>query len=80
MSDELDEQIEAYEALLPQIKREHGSAWVLMADRKLVKTFSAFGDAARYAHEHFGETQVLIRHTDSKTTETAPYIHVHAEG
>ena len=73
MPDVLDEQIEAYEALLPEIKRDHG--W----DRRLVATFEGFSAAAAYAHDHFGKRQVLIRHTDSRKIETAPFIHVHAE-
>ena len=32
MRDALDEQIEAYEALLPSIRKQHGSVWVLIAD------------------------------------------------
>ncbi len=79
MPDVLDEQIEAYEALLPTIKRQHGSTWVLITDRRLVGTFRAFADAARYAREHFAREPVLIRHTDGKSLETAPYIHVRPE-
>jgi hypothetical protein len=79
MPDDLDEQIEAYEALLPQIKKEHGSVWALIAERRLVKTFAAFGDAARYAHENFGKRPVLIRHTDSRKVETVPYLHAARE-
>ena len=80
MRDDLDEQIEAYETLLPTIRREHGSVWVLVADKKLIKTFPVFSDAARYAREHFGKQQALIRHTDERKIESAPFIHVHAEG
>ncbi len=79
MRDTLDEQIEAYEALLPDIKKQYGSAWVLIANRQLVATFNAFGDAAKYAHDHFGDEPVLIRHTDSRKMESAPFIHVHTE-
>jgi hypothetical protein len=79
MRDALDEQIEAYEALRPTIKRDFGSVWVLVADRQLVRTFPAFSAAARYAREHYSKQQVLIRHTDEKKLETAPFIHVHVE-
>ncbi|HEY1425548.1 MAG TPA: hypothetical protein VGF50_02645 [Caulobacteraceae bacterium] len=78
MPDALDEQIEAFEALLPDIKRRYGSAWVLVADRKLISTFPAFAAAARYASEHFGRRPVLIRHTDEKPVESAPFVHVRA--
>ena len=80
MPDALDEQIEAYEALLPEIREKHGSVWALVANRKLVATFTAFSEAAKYAHQHFGKTPVLIRHTDSRKMETAPFIHMRTEG
>lgn len=80
MRDALDEQIESFEALLPNIKKKHGSVWALIADQKLVATFKAFRDAAQYARDHFGKQAVLIRHTDSRKMETAPFIHVHSEG
>ena len=77
MPDVLDEQIEAFEALLPAIKKDHGPVWVLIADRRLVETCAAFPEAARYAREHFGKQPVLIRHTDEKALETAPFVQVH---
>lgn len=80
MRDALDDQIEAYEALLPRIKMEHGSVWAVVADRQLVKTFLAFPDAARFAREKFGKAPVLIRHTDERKVETAPFLHVNSEG
>jgi hypothetical protein len=79
MADQLDIEIQAYEALLPAIKRQHGSVWALIAKGELVATFGVFGDAARYAVERFGRTPVLIRHTDSRRTETAPFIPIPAE-
>ena len=75
MRDALDDQIEAYEALLPTIKKTYGSVWALVAGRKLIETFAEFPAAARYAIEHHGGEQVLIRHTDEQA-ETAPYVHI----
>jgi hypothetical protein len=77
VADVLDEQIEAFEALLPAIKRDRGPTWVLIADKRLIETFKTFPAAARYAREHFGAQPVLIRHTDEKALDTAPYVHVH---
>lgn len=79
MTDDLDAQIEAYEALLPGIRKDHGSVWVLVADKQLVKTFPAFAPAARYAKAHFGQKPVLIRHTDERAVESAPFVQVHVE-
>lgn len=79
MTDDLDAEIAAFEKLLPTIRREHGSVWALMADRQLVKTFPAFPAAARYAGEHFGRRPVLIRHTDQRAFETAPFVQIHPE-
>lgn len=76
MPDALDEQIKAYEALLPEIKKQHGSTWVLVARRKLVSTFKDFSGAVRYANAHYGAEAVLIRHTDERTTESAPFLQV----
>ena len=75
MRDALDEQIEAYQAMLPDIRSQHGSVWALVADRKLVSCFPDFSAAARYADEHYGTKQVLIRHTD-EAPEMAPYVHI----
>jgi hypothetical protein len=74
--DALDEQIAAYQTLLPQIKRDHGSVWALVARSKLVSTFREFSAASRYAHRNFQGEQVLIRHTDEQPVETAPFVHV----
>jgi hypothetical protein len=75
--DALDEQIAAYETLLPQIKRDYGSVWVLVARSELVSTFREFSAASRYARQNFQGEQVLIRHTDAQPVETAPFVHVH---
>lgn len=73
MPDALAEQIEAYRNLLPQILREHGSVWAVIADRQLVSTFKDFADAAKYANERYPDQQVLIRHTE-KREEFVPFI------
>lgn len=75
----LAKEIEAYKALLPSIKAKHGHVWALVANCELAGTFPAFGDAARYAAQHYGKRPVLIRHTDSRGVETAPFLHVHSE-
>lgn len=74
--DALDEQIAAYEDLLPRIKREYGSVWALVAHQELISTFAEFSAASRYARKHLGAEQVLIRHTDERPVETAPFIHI----
>ena len=79
MADALDEQIEAFQALLPEIKARHGSTWVLIADRQLVGAFPSFPAAARFASETYGRQEVLIRHTDERLAESAPFVQVHVE-
>lgn len=74
--DALDEQIAAYEALLPGIKRDHGAVWALVAHKELISTFQEFSAATRYAREHLPGEQVLIRHTDERPFETAPFLHI----
>lgn len=73
MPDALAEQIEAFRNLLPQILREHGSVWAVIADRRLVSTFKDFADAAKYANDRYPNQQVLIRHT-AKREEFVPFI------
>lgn len=80
MRDALDDLIDAFEARLAAIKAEHGHRWVLFDPGHQVVAFSAFAEAARYAREHYGRTTVLIRHTDERAIETAPFIHVANEG
>lgn len=76
----LDREITAYRSLLPEIKRKYGSAWALVANSELVSTFANFSAAAKYARENYGAQAVLIRHTDEKELETAPFAHVRTEG
>lgn len=78
MPDTLSEQIEAYEALHADIKREHGSVWVIVAGSKVVSTFKELSSAVRYANTHFGEEPVLIRHTDERRRESAPFVQLRA--
>ena len=73
MPDALDEQLDAYQGLLPELKKNHGSVWALVAHRELIGTFQDFGAAARYAVQHLSHEQVLIRHTDERL-ETVPFI------
>jgi len=78
MRDALDQQIDYFEANLKTI-RQGGAGWVIVADRKYVQTFAGFSEAAKYAREHYGHQPVLIRHTDERAIETAPYIQAHYE-
>lgn len=76
MGDALDDQIDAYEGMLPHIRRTYGSVWVLVAHRELISTFKEFAAASKYAREHLAGEQVLIRHTDERAVETAPFVHI----
>ena len=78
MRDTLDELIDAYAALLPSIEKQR-PAWVLVADRQSIRTFASFSAAARYARENYGKRQVLIRHTEERELESAPFVRVHVE-
>lgn len=78
MRDPLDELSDEYEKHLPRIVREHGHGWVVFAGDDDVSRFDAFPAAARYARQKYGIRQVLIRHTDERVEESAPFLHVHA--
>lgn len=69
----LSREIEAYQALLPEIKSKHGAVWALVADARLVQVFEEFDQAAKYADDQFPNDQVLIRHT-SEHRGIAPFI------
>lgn len=71
----LKREIEAYESMLPDIRRDHGSVWVVMVHEKLVETFRAFADAARFVDANYQDQQVLIRHTDQHK-ESAPFVEI----
>lgn len=75
---DLDREIQAYEQLLPTIRKSHGPGWAMVANCAFVNTFSSFAIAVKYARENFGTQEVLIRHTDERAQETAPFLHVHA--
>jgi hypothetical protein len=75
MRDALDDQIEFYEARLPDIKEKYGAAWVLVAHLEVVQAFPKFEAAAQYAQEHLGGEQVLIRHTEEAAL-TAPFVDI----
>lgn len=79
MRDALDEQIEAFEALRPEIRARLGPVWVLMADGDVIGTFNAFVDAARHARAKCALQSILIRHTDEREVETAPFLHLASE-
>lgn len=73
--DVLDDQIAAYEAMLPSLQQKHGDVWVIVAAEKLAGTFEKFADAAQYVKQHLGAQQVLIRHTHEAAL-TAPFVHI----
>ena len=59
-------EIEAFERMLPDIRAQHGSAWVLMAHQTVQGAFRSFDAAARRAMDGFAGQQVLIRHTSEE--------------
>lgn len=79
MRDALDDLTEAYEQLLPRIISQHGHGWVVFAGADSINRFAAFPQAARFARKRYGKRQVLIRHTDERPIEVAPFIEVHSE-
>lgn len=75
MRDALDEQIETFNSLLPELRDTYGEVWALIVNRQLVGTFKEFANAARYVIEHQITERLLIRHTYQKL-ETAPFVHI----
>lgn len=79
MRDALDDLALAFEQLLQRIIGHHGHGWVVFADPENIARFGTFPEAARYARSRYGSRQVLIRHTDERVSEAAPFIEVHSE-
>jgi hypothetical protein len=73
MASALSKEIEAYKALLPEIKSKHGDVWALVAHQQLVEVFEDFDQAAKFAEDRFPHDQVLIRHTGERRG-MAPFI------
>ena len=74
MSQALDRQsLGAISGYAPKSSRENPIGWVLIAQENLVRVFSEFSDAVKYADENFPEEQVLIRHT-SEQRGTIPFV------
>ncbi len=71
----LEREIRAYEAMLPELQKRHGAVWAVVAEEKLVKTFKAFSDAARFVNANYQKSGALIRHTDQHK-ETAPFVEI----
>lgn len=64
MTTSLDQDIEAFEAMLPSLRQRFGSVWAVLVDRDFKASFPEFQGAATYAVENFGDRDFLIRHTD----------------
>jgi hypothetical protein len=73
----LAEKISKYREILPEIREEFGSVWVVLADDDLSRTFDKFSEAADYAIQNFTPGSYLIRHTDERR-ETIPYAVIEA--
>lgn len=76
MPDALQQQLEAYRRLRPQLVAENQNGWALIAREALVRVFNEFEEAARYADQHYSNEQVLIRHT-AEHRGVAPFIVSH---
>ena len=57
----LRKEIDAYEAMLDYLEREHMDKWVVVHDEKLVDSYETFQDAAYDAIARFGRGPYLIR-------------------
>ena len=76
MDTALSEEIRAFEQLLPKLRQDCGSAWIVMVDKVLKASFSEFQQAAKFAIDKFPDRQFLIRHTDQQQVDL-PFVSVH---
>jgi hypothetical protein len=57
----LDTEIEAFDAMRPELEAEHMGEWVLIHDHDLISIFATFDQAAQQAVASFGRGPYLIR-------------------
>jgi hypothetical protein len=57
----IDEEIQAYEALQPSLEAEHLGEWVVMRDLKLIGLYPSAEAASAAAIKQFGRGPYLIR-------------------
>lgn len=77
MADVLDQEIRAFEKMLPNLRKEFGSVWAVVVGDDLKGSFSDFEGAALFAVEKFANDSVLIRHTQEHIAHI-PFIAVDA--
>ena len=57
----LDQEIKAYEKLLPTLKEHHNNKWVVFHGEEFVGAFDSLENAAEEAVRRFGRGPYLIR-------------------
>lgn len=63
-TDLLVEEIKAFNAMLPQLRRDHGAVWAVLVGHDFKGAFQEFGKAADFAISNFADKNFLIRHTE----------------
>lgn len=58
---DLDQEISAYEAMLPTLEAHHMGKWVVIHQKELIGVYDSFEKAAEAAVEKFGRGPFLIR-------------------
>ena len=61
VSDRLDREIQAYEAMRGELEAEHRGKWVVFHEGSHVNTLDSFEVAARWALVNYGDDSFLIR-------------------
>ena len=73
----LEQEIAAFDAMLPVLRREYGSIWAVLADGDFKAGFTDFGQAAEYAVAHLPDKTFLIRHTEQHVPHI-PFVAIEA--
>lgn len=64
----IQDEIEAFNQLKPQLEAEHMGKWALLHDRQLIGLYVSFDAAADIAVDRFGSGPFLIRQIGAKPT------------
>lgn len=76
-ADALEQEIKAFTAMLPELRRTHGSIWAVLVGSDFKAGFADFSHAAEYAVQNFPDRQFLIRHTQQHTAHI-PFVAIEA--
>ena len=72
---EVDQNFKAFEAMLPDLMKDHAGKYVLLRDTKLIEKFDTAGDALIYAQAQFPDGLYSIQEVTGRTADLGFFSH-----